>query len=212
MADPCKESEQISSTSDRYSLLASITTDGYVACWAVLGSFDSVEFYDFIAKQVVCAYPTMSQVLLTVYWHFSRSWKWTHTLGIVAYLSLTTAGSITMLHWLILSTLLVMIHNWWLHLEADNNYMIRLSSSVSTTIFPWPEPHRRVVQYLYGCLFFCLIIRSLSSYVVKAFLWQHGYEFWENDNPEGALMEACGCITGEMAKVWFRHAGYMWNR
>jgi hypothetical protein len=60
---------------DRYSLLAAITTDGYVACRAVLGSFDSVEFYDFVAEQVVCAYPTTSQVLLTVYWHLSRSPK-----------------------------------------------------------------------------------------------------------------------------------------
>ena len=34
-------------------LLAAITTDGYVACWAVLGSFDSIEFYDFVAEQVV---------------------------------------------------------------------------------------------------------------------------------------------------------------
>ena len=47
--------------------------------------------------------------------------------------------------------------------------------------------------------------------IVKAFLQQHGYEIRNDDNPEGALLEACGCVTGEMAKAWFRHAGYMWN-
>lgn len=38
---------------DRYSLLAAITTEGYIASRVVLGSFDSVEFYDFVAEQIV---------------------------------------------------------------------------------------------------------------------------------------------------------------
>jgi hypothetical protein len=34
----------------------------------------------------------------------------------------------------------------------------------------------------------------------------HGFQIQANDNPEMALMEACGCITAEMAQSWFRHA------
>jgi transposase len=39
---------------DRYSLLAAITTEGYIATRVVPGSFDSFEFYNFIAEEVVC--------------------------------------------------------------------------------------------------------------------------------------------------------------
>jgi transposase len=38
---------------DRYSLIAAITKDGYIAAHAVPGSFDAFEFYDFIAEDVV---------------------------------------------------------------------------------------------------------------------------------------------------------------
>jgi transposase len=38
---------------DRYSLIAAITTDGYIAAHAVPGSFDAFEFYDFIVENVV---------------------------------------------------------------------------------------------------------------------------------------------------------------
>jgi hypothetical protein len=39
---------------DRYSLLAAITTKGYITTRVVPGSFDSFEFYNFVAKEVVC--------------------------------------------------------------------------------------------------------------------------------------------------------------
>jgi len=38
---------------DRYSLAAALTKDGYIAARAVPGSFDSFEFFDFIAEEVV---------------------------------------------------------------------------------------------------------------------------------------------------------------
>ena len=38
---------------DHYSLIAAITTDGYIAAHAVPGSFDVFEFYDFIVENVV---------------------------------------------------------------------------------------------------------------------------------------------------------------
>jgi hypothetical protein len=46
---------------------------------------------------------------------------------------------------------------------------------------------------------------------VKAFLHRYRYEICSDDNPEMALMEACGCVTAEMAQAWFKHAGYVWN-
>jgi hypothetical protein len=45
---------------DQYSLLAAVAKKGYVASQTVLGSFDSVEFYNFVAEQVVS---TIARVL-----------------------------------------------------------------------------------------------------------------------------------------------------
>jgi hypothetical protein len=39
---------------DWYSLVAAIIVEEYVAARVVAGSYDAVEFYDFIAEQVVC--------------------------------------------------------------------------------------------------------------------------------------------------------------
>jgi len=39
---------------DRYSLLAAITTEGYIGTCVVPGLFDSFEFYNFVAEEVVC--------------------------------------------------------------------------------------------------------------------------------------------------------------
>ena len=38
---------------DRYSLLCAMTVDGYIAAEVVEGSFDSLQFYQFIEEQVV---------------------------------------------------------------------------------------------------------------------------------------------------------------
>jgi hypothetical protein len=38
---------------DRYSMVAAITSGGYIATRVVLGSFDAVEFREFISEQVV---------------------------------------------------------------------------------------------------------------------------------------------------------------
>lgn len=37
---------------------------------------------------------------------------------------------------------------------------------------------------------------------------RHGAEMRAADDPVQAILEACGCITEEMAKRWFAHAGY----
>lgn len=46
---------------------------------------------------------------------------------------------------------------------------------------------------------------------MKAFLRRNGYEIRANEEPELALMEACGCVTAEKARGWFHHSGYIWN-
>jgi hypothetical protein len=38
---------------DRYSLVAALTIDGYIAAEAIPGSFDSMDFLEFIQEQVV---------------------------------------------------------------------------------------------------------------------------------------------------------------
>lgn len=38
----------------RYSLAAAISKNGYIATKVVPGSFDSYDFFDFVAEQVVC--------------------------------------------------------------------------------------------------------------------------------------------------------------
>jgi hypothetical protein len=45
--------------------------------------------------------------------------------------------------------------------------------------------------------------------VVKAHLRRHGFVIREENDPVNTLLEACGCVTPEMAKGWFRHAGYI---
>lgn len=50
---------------DRYSLLAAMTIDGYLATRVVPGSFDSLEFYDFIQEEVVCFHIAYGSLHLT---------------------------------------------------------------------------------------------------------------------------------------------------
>ncbi|KAF7965917.1 hypothetical protein HWV62_40966 [Athelia sp. TMB] len=45
---------------DRYSLVAAITTDGYIAARVVPGSFDALEFYEFVCDDVVSPSESMS--------------------------------------------------------------------------------------------------------------------------------------------------------
>jgi hypothetical protein len=44
--------------------------------------------------------------------------------------------------------------------------------------------------------------------VVKAYMRRHGAEMRAAEDPVQSLLEACGCITADMAKAWFVHAGY----
>ena len=54
-----------------------------------------------------------------------------------------------------------------------------------------------------------LLLPHADFPAVKAYLHQHGFIICQDNDPINALLEACGCITPEMAKGWFRHAGYI---
>jgi hypothetical protein len=44
--------------------------------------------------------------------------------------------------------------------------------------------------------------------LVKAWIWRHYHCLLHSKTPEVDLLEACGHITGDMAKAWFGHSGY----
>jgi hypothetical protein len=46
-------------------------------------------------------------------------------------------------------------------------------------------------------------------WIVKAYLRHHGNTIHAAEDPIMVLLEACGCITAEMAEEWFHHAGYI---
>jgi hypothetical protein len=54
-----------------------------------------------------------------------------------------------------------------------------------------------------------LLLAHADFSAVKAYLRRHGFIIRQDNDPVHTLLEACGCITAEMAKGWFRHAGYI---
>ncbi|KAF9470296.1 hypothetical protein BDN70DRAFT_766388, partial [Pholiota conissans] len=48
-----------------------------------------------------------------------------------------------------------------------------------------------------------------SFSTLKAYLRRHGFVIRQEQDAINALLEACGCITPQMAEGWFRHAGYI---
>jgi transposase len=45
--------------------------------------------------------------------------------------------------------------------------------------------------------------------LVKAWIRRHWARLAASDTPEVDLLEACGSVTDEKARGWFRHSGYM---
>lgn len=48
----------------------------------------------------------------------------------------------------------------------------------------------------------------LIFFVGKAYLRRNGLIIREAEDPILALLESTACVTGEMARGWFKHAGY----
>ncbi|PBK71795.1 hypothetical protein ARMSODRAFT_883432 [Armillaria solidipes] len=51
------------------------------------------------------------------------------------------------------------------------------------------------------------IEESFSTW--KAYLRRHGSVLRDSDDPVDVLLDACGCVTADMAYSWFKHAGYI---
>jgi hypothetical protein len=54
-----------------------------------------------------------------------------------------------------------------------------------------------------------LSTRPILTAPVKAYMRRHGSEMLAAEDPIAAIMEACACITADMAKNWFLHVGYL---
>ena len=59
------ELKDVFARGDRYSLVAALTVDGYIASNAVPGSFDSMDFLEFIQESVVCSLMIYCRQILT---------------------------------------------------------------------------------------------------------------------------------------------------
>ena len=57
MPGECADLVDVFVRGDRYSLLAAMTTEGYIAVNVVPGSHDGLAFFDFIAEEVVESTP-----------------------------------------------------------------------------------------------------------------------------------------------------------
>ena len=77
------------------------------------------------------------------------------------------------------------------------------------------DPLVAIVQAA-GCLILYLpayspdlnpIEESFST--IKAHIRRHGTTLRQAEDPFAMLLDVCGCITPEMCRGWFRHAGYI---
>jgi hypothetical protein len=61
------------------------------------------------------------------------------------------------------------------------------------------------------CEFFLQFFWVIGSVVLigKAYLRCNAFFIQQAEDPILALLESCVCITADMARGWFRHAGYI---
>ena len=53
------------------------------------------------------------------------------------------------------------------------------------------------------------LLYNLPQTLVKAWIRRHWRHLANSETPEIDLLEACGTVTAEKARGWFRHSGYM---
>ncbi|KAJ3486394.1 hypothetical protein NLJ89_g11811 [Agrocybe chaxingu] len=138
---------------DRYSLVAALTIDGYIAAQVVQGSFDSLEFYNFVQEQVL---PLMNPYPL------ERS--------------------------------VLVLDNCRIHHNQPLADLINAAGCIILYLPPY-SPDLNPIEESFSC--------------VKAYIQRHGHIIRQEEDAIQALYEACGHITQEKAKGWFRHAGYI---
>ena len=57
--------------------------------------------------------------------------------------------------------------------------------------------------------FFACIAFLIHEFYSQSLMHHHGAEMRAAEDPVQFLLEACGCIMGEMACRWFHYAGYL---
>jgi len=90
-------------------------------------------------------------------------------------------------------------------------YMLNFNTGCLILYLPAYSPDLNPIEESFSTrmyLFF-LYKYTLNIVLVKSYLWRHGHDLRRQADPILALLEACGCITPEMCKGWFRHAGYI---
>ncbi len=190
---------------DRYSLVAALAKDGYIAACAVPGSYDSEEFYSFIVEEVVSHLPSISRSSLLHVGRSSRKWA-VGRLSLEASSSWTTAASITTM--LLQKQYVMQVCQascfariyaelrpgcLLLYLPSYSPDLNPIEESFSTRMHPMPVSGP-------SCADHC---------AVKAWIRRHGTAMCAAEDPIAALLDACGCITADMAAHWFLHAGYI---
>jgi transposase len=89
---------------------------------------------------------------------------------------------------------------------------IVMASGCLILYLPAYSPDLNPIEESFSACKSCLLIiiyLHADFPAVKAYLRRHGFIIRQGNDPINALLEACGCITPEMAKGWFRHAGYI---
>lgn len=89
-------------------------------------------------------------------------------------------------------------------------WLSRCHAIVPSPVFPRFESYRRIILHVSEVPTFYVVRYTEVLFAGKAYLRRHGHTIREEEDPINALLESTACITAEMAKGWFRHAGYIW--
>jgi transposase len=88
-----------------------------------------------------------------------------------------------------------------------------ISSGCLLLYLPAYSPDLNLVEESFSCCSLpCLdnFLISTHIYAVKAHLRRYGRRIRRAEDAITTILEECGCITAELARGWFEHAGYIW--
>ena len=173
---------------DRYSLVAVLTIEGYIASDTVPGSLDSIDFLEFVQENVVCSKIEMLHKVANLF-------------------QLPQMNLYLDLHSVLILDNCCIHHN-----EALVN-MVRAAGCLILYLSAY-SPDFNLIEESFSMhsLLLCFIVShqikpNISA--VKAYLCRHRAIIRQDHDTIKALLKACSCITPVMAKGWFHHAGYI---
>jgi transposase len=173
---------------DRYSLVAALTIEGYIASDAVPGSLDSIDFLEFIQENVVCSKVEILH-------------KITYSFQLPQMNPYPDCRSV------------LVLDNCRIHHNEALVDMVRAAGCLILYLPSYSPDFNPIEESFSTCSSHPCFVMSCQTkphiFIVKAYLRRHGAIIRQDGDPINALLEACGCITPVMAKNWFRHAGYI---